>query len=160
MSDKSGPLRRRMLNDRAEARLATSLPQQRVTALQRVPSPTERRARGLRRTADMVEALHQIDVAPTATAQREIIEWLDEVYESRGGGLIVGLFGHCYLGPPYVDHAFDLGGAIKQHYTLRDPLPAVYAPARPFATSEAYAYIEIYGDGQVIPIRPDGTAVL
>ena len=103
------------------------------------------------------DALRQIDVAPNVQAQREIIDWLKDVYAQRGGGILVGLFGHCYLGPPYVDHAFDLTGAIREHYTASDTVPTMYQSARSLAVSDAYAFIEIYADGHVVPIRPDGT---
>ena len=104
-----------------------------------------------------MDALRQIDVAPNVQAQREIIDWLKDVYAQRGGGILVGLFGHCYLGPPYVDHAFDLTGAIREHYTASDTVPTMYQSARSLAVSDAYAFIEIYADGHVVPIRPDGT---
>ncbi len=161
MDDGRGGLlrpRRRMLNDRTRA--AETLAPQRVLPQTPVLTPAERSARGLRRTADMVEALRQLDLAPSPQAQREIVEWLRSVHEARGGGILLGLFGHCYLGHPYVDHAFDMSGQIMQHYTAADHVPPLYTTARPFAVSEAYAYIEIYSDGQVVPVRPDGSPVL
>jgi len=77
-------------------------------------------------------------------------------------GLLLGLFGHCYLGvrqsdgQPYLDHRFDLTLNILEHYTSVDSVPAGFEPARPLARSEAYAYIEVYSDGTVIPIYPNG----
>ena len=56
-----------------------------------------------------------------------------------------------------VDHAFDLTGAIREHYTASDTVPTMYQSARSLAVSDAYAFIEIYADGHVVPIRPDGT---
>lgn len=161
MSDDRGGLlrpRRRMLNDRT--RPTETFASQRVLPQMPVLAPAERAARSMRRTADMVEALRQLDLAPSPQAQREIVEWLRSVYEARGGGILLGLFGHCYLGYPHVDHAFDMSGQIMQHYTAADQVPALYTAARPFAVSEAYAYIEIYSDGQVVPVRPDGSPVL
>jgi hypothetical protein len=110
------------------------------------------------RSEDMLEALHQIDVATSEQASAEIAEWLDTVYAARGGGPLVGIFGHCYLGHPFIDHALSLqADHIVAHYRPFDALPPVYQGARPLAASTAYAYIEIYADGQIIPIRPDGT---
>ena len=31
--------------------------------------------------------------------------------------------------------------------------------ARPLARNDAYAFIEVYSDGAVIPVRPDGNPV-
>lgn len=148
--------RRHKLGDRT-AHQQTALPPQTVP---RQLTQAEWAARRTARTPAMVEALQQIDVAPTEQARREIIEWLVGVYEARGGGALVGLFGHCYLGAPFVDHAFDLTGTIREHYTAADSVPPMYTGARPFAMSDAYAYIEIYADGQIIPVRPDGSPAI
>jgi hypothetical protein len=156
MSDQFGGLiRRPKLSDRTGAKVSTSRPQE-MTA-QKQLTPAEWKARRSRRSEQMMDALRQIDVAPNVQAQREIIDWLKDVYAQRGGGILVGLFGHCYLGPPYVDHAFDLTGAIREHYTASDTVPTMYQSARSLAVSDAYAFIEIYADGHVVPIRPDGT---
>jgi len=120
----------------------------------------ERRGRASRRSAEILAAVRRIDTAPSPQAAAEIRAWLQEAYDARGGGILLGLFGHCYLGPPYIDHVFDLAGSIVEHFTPGQTVPAMYLPARPFAISEAYQYIEIYSDGQIIPIRPDGSAVV
>lgn len=124
------------------------------------PDPLELRARKTRRSEKILAAIHGVDSAPTPQAQAEIQKWLQDVYDARGGGPLVGLFSHCYLGGAYVDHALNFAGEILAHYTRADVVPAMYAAARPFAASDVYAYIEIYADGQVIPIREDGSAVL
>lgn len=148
--------RRRMLGDRDLTRSA--VPTQRVASQTAQLTNAQRMARKAKRSADLLRALQQLDTAPSPQAQQEIVDWLQQVYEARGGGPLIGLFGHCYLGHPYVDHAFDLsGGAIREHYAADAPVPAIYAGARPFARSDAYRYIEIYADGQIIPIRPDGS---
>ncbi|WP_309131204.1 hypothetical protein [Brevibacterium sp.] len=117
-------------------------------------------ARRARRDADLLEAVRTVDVAPSQEAQRQIVEWLRESYEARGVGVLVGLFGHCHLGTPFIDHAFDLSGQIMEHFTPADAVPVLYQQARPYAMSDAYSYIEIYADGQIVPIRPDGSAVV
>lgn len=124
------------------------------------PSPLELQARRRQHTPDVVAAARSIDAAPTPQAQVEVRKWLQEVYEARGSGPLIGLFGHCYLGGPYIDHVIGLDGVIVEHYTPLQAVPAPYVSARPFAVSEAYAYIEIYADGQIIPVRPDGTPVV
>lgn len=159
MSDGFGGLvRRPRLNDRTGAKITQAKPQ--AATAQKQLTQAEWAARRSRRSEHLLEALKQIDVAPSIGAQREIVEWLREVYEKRGGGTLVGLFGHCYLGHPYIDHAFDMSGAIMRHYTPGEAVPLVYVGARPFAVSDAYSYIEIYADGQIVPIRPDGTPAI
>lgn len=151
-----GFLRRPKLNDRPQARINADGPAPMVVTGPPVDR-AQRAARSARRSADILESLHRLDTAPSPQAQREIIAWLDEVYASRQGGTLLGLFGHCYLGAPYVDHAFSMTGDILDHYTPDSPVPHIYQAARPFAISTAYAFIEIYSDGQIIPVRPDGT---
>lgn len=149
--------RRRMLNDLSS--VASTGQAQRVGGQTTTVTPAERRARSIRRSAELLQAVRGIDTATTPQAQAEIRAWLLEVYESRGGGMLLGLFSHCYLGAPYIDHVLDFGGEIVDHYTPSQQVPPIYVPARPYAMSEAYDYIEIYADGQIVPIRPDGTAV-
>lgn len=153
--------RRRMLSDLTATGATVSAGQsQRVTNRAAVVTPAERRARATRRGAELLDAVSRIDTYTTPQAQAEIRSWLQEVYEARGGGMLLGLFSHCYLGAPYIDHVLDFGGEIVDHYTPSQTVPAIYMPARAYAISEAYRYIEIYADGQVIPIRHDGTSVV
>lgn len=112
------------------------------------------------RSSAILQAVQKIDTAPSPAAQAEIVRWLTEAYETRGAGVLLGLFGHCYLGHPHVDHMIALDGSILTHYTAAQSVPPPFLPARPLATSTAYAYIEVYADGSVIPVRPDGTPVL
>jgi len=157
MSEDGGLLapRRRLLG---EGQRTTSSVAPAITgASARTLTQAERQARRQRRDPAILAAVRRLDVAPDLISQTAIIDWLHEAYEARGGGVLIGLFGHCYLGSPYVDHAFDLSGQILCHYTPAETVPVVYVPARPLALSEAYAYIEIYGDGQIVPVRPDGS---
>jgi hypothetical protein len=66
----------------------------------------------------------------------------------------------CGLGPPFVDHILDLGGAIVEHYASADTMPEPYANARMLVRSGAYAYVEIYLSGTVVPVLADGAAVV
>ncbi|GAA2959970.1 hypothetical protein [Microbacterium schleiferi] len=113
-------------------------------------------ARRSMRSADIVASMKILDSAPNELAAQEIAEWLNGEFESRGGGALLGLFGHCYLGHPYADHLMTLDGSIIRHFTHAEPVPSGFEPARSLAVTDAYAYIEIYADGQIIPVRPDG----
>ncbi|MFT4127532.1 MAG: hypothetical protein QM662_15045 [Gordonia sp. (in: high G+C Gram-positive bacteria)] len=111
------------------------------------------------RRGELFQALRQLDAATDQHAYRQIMQWVNEEYEARQGGTIMGLFAKCYLGPPYVDHRLDLLGSICEHFTPADPVPVPYGQARALAQSGAYAHIEIYSDGSMVPVLPDGTAV-
>jgi len=157
MSDFTGSKNtvRRRLGDRQAVQ---TTPQKTVTA---APiDPALMLARRFTRSADLMDAVQQVDTAPSAVAQSEIVQWIEQVYAYQGTGILVGMFSHCYLGAPYVDHVLTLAGSIVQHYTSSDAVPVEYQAARPLAISEQYAFIEIYADGIVIPIRHDGTAAL
>lgn len=118
------------------------------------------RKRNVRRSADLVRAITQVDVTTDPAAQRELMEWIEGAYADRGGGVLIGLFSHCYLGHPYVDHRLDISGRIITHFTASDTVPPGFDLARPLARSTAYAFIEVYGDGQVVPVRNDGTSAI
>lgn len=85
------------------------------------------------------------------------MEWIKKEYDAREGGILIGLFSTCYLGYPFVDHRMDVFGGIAEHYAAGDDVPSPFERARPLAMSGAYAYIEIYSDGEVIPVRDDGS---
>ena len=129
-------------------------------------SPVVKAARSAPRHQYVFDALRQLDATPNPQMIEEIRAWIQEVYDMRGGGTLVGLFGHCYLGHPFVDHAIAvvpaMGGShnILEHYRPTDAVPPLYQPARPLAVSEVYAMIEVYADGQVVPIRQDGSAAM
>ena len=69
------------------------------------------------------------------------------------------MFAKCYLGPPFVDHKLDLFGSILQHFSPSEDPGYPYSQARGLVRSGSYAFIEIYSDGKIVPILPDGTAV-
>jgi hypothetical protein len=146
---------RRRLGDRGALQPAPP-----TTTAAPLVDPAITRARRFIRSADLREAVRQVDTAPSAVAQAEIVEWIQQAYAQQGVGVLVGMFSHCYLGAPYVDHVLTLAGSIVQHYQSSDAVPVEYLPARPLAISEQYAFIEIYADGTVIPIRHDGSAAI
>jgi len=112
------------------------------------------------RRAELLQALTQVDATVDQTAQAQIMLWIREEYEARQGGAIIGLFAKCYLGPPFIDHKLDLFGSILQHFSSSEDPGHPYNQARGLVRSGSYAYIEIYSDGTIVPILPDGTAVL
>ena len=116
------------------------------------------RNRRATRSAELVEAVQRLDLTTDPTARAEIMAWINQAYQDRQGGDLIGLFARCHLGPPYIDHRMTLAGSIIEHYTPIDRVPPPFDGARPLARSNAYAYIEIYSDGQVVPVRQDGTS--
>lgn len=155
-----------MLNNRfrrvhpGQADLSTSIAASRPkTVTGRGLTVHERTNRLRPRSADLLNAVRQLDATTDQHAYREIMQWVCSEYEARQGGTIMGLFAECYLGPPYVDHRLDLLGTICEHYAPADPVPMPYAQARGLAQSGAYAHVELYTDGAMVPILPDGSAV-
>lgn len=111
------------------------------------------------RRTELLQALTQVDVSVDQVAQVQIMQWIREEYEARQGGQVIGMFAKCYLGPPFVDHKLDLFGSILQHFSPSEDPGYPYSQARGLARSGSYAFIEIYSDGKIVPILPDGTAV-
>lgn len=116
-----------------------------------------RRKRRGPRSDTLLEAVRQLDVAGDPRSREELRSWLEQEYSSRGGGAVVGILAKCYLGHPYVDHRLDMVGGIVEHYRPADALPGNLDAARTLAQSPHYAFVEVYADGSVIPIRPDGS---
>lgn len=133
-------------------------PARQTTAPATVASQHVRSLRVAPRSPELVRAVRQIDVHSDERFRREAMAWIQKCYDDRGGGPLLGLFGRCYLGAPYVDHVMDSSGSILQHFTPAQPVPNGFEPARPLVRSDAYAYIEVYADGQIIPVREDGTS--
>jgi hypothetical protein len=111
------------------------------------------------RNQELLQSLSQVDVRVDQVAQANVMQWIRGEYDQRYGGMLLGMFSKCYLGPPYVDHKLDMMGSILEHYSPNDDPGYPYSKARGLARSGSYAFIEIYSDGQIVPILPDGTAV-
>lgn len=125
-----------------------------------VTTREELRNRASIRSTDLLQAIAALDTQASAVANAEVMDWIREAYDERRGGRLVGLFGKCYLGAPYVDHIMTVEGLICQHFAGTESVPAPYAQARGLAQSPSYVFIEIYTDGAVVPVRADGTPVL
>lgn len=125
-----------------------------------VATPYALQRRQVARSDELVTAVTRLDVVGDETVRRELVDWIRSVYDDRQGGVLVGLMSQCFLGAPYVDHRLSLDGYILEHFRPGDIVPPAYAAARRLAQSGAYAFVEIYDDGAVVPIRSDGSAVL
>jgi hypothetical protein len=113
------------------------------------------------RTDDLRDAVRSLDTATDPAMMQAMIDLINEEFEERQVGRVIGLFSRCNLGAPYVDHRLDVAGSmIIEHYTRDDAPPPPFAPARPMARNDAYLYVEVYDDGVIVPIRPDGRPVL
>lgn len=111
------------------------------------------------RTAELMAAVERLDTTVDTAAHAEVIAWIRDEYDARQGGMLIGLFSTCNLGHPYVDHKLSLAQTILEHYSQADDPGYPYNKARGLVRSRAYAFIEIYSDGAIVPIRPDGTSV-
>ncbi|NLE79314.1 MAG: hypothetical protein GX610_06965 [Rhodococcus sp.] len=109
------------------------------------------------RSGDILSAFRALDTAIDRRAQLEIMQWLRDEYDTRQGGVLLGCLQQCYLGPPFVDHKLDLLHDIVEHYHAADAVADPFAQARGLVRSGSYAYIEVYSDGSLVPVRPDGT---
>lgn len=118
------------------------------------------RRRRQARDPGLLEAVKRLDAEPSREAQLKILNWLQQEYDARGGGPLIGLFSRCYLGAPYVDHMLNLLGQICEHYSMNESPQGPYVGARALARNLAYAYVEVYADGAVIPVRIDGTQAI
>lgn len=139
---------------------ANTAPSQAVPAQALAPAtitPYERSRRALPRSAQIMEAVRNLDMTQDTAYRAELIAWIEQAYAERMGGTLIGLFARCYLGEPYIDHQMSVDGAIIEHYAPSDPVPEPYRRARALAGSPAYAYIEVYSDGELVPVREDGT---
>lgn len=109
------------------------------------------------RSQEIMQAVHNIDHTQDDAYRVQLIQWLEQAYADQMGGVLVGLFSRCYLGAPYIDHRLSLAGNIIEHYCHDQTPPPPYDRARPFIRSGAYEFVEIYSDGEVVPISPNGT---
>lgn len=125
--------------------------------LQRPPSALERRRRREPRPGELLQAVRNLDLTQDAAYRAELTEWIDNAYTERMGGVLLGLFARCHLGPPYVDHRLTVVGRILEHYRPTDIVPPPFDAARTLAQSPVYEYVEVYSDGDIIPVLADGS---
>lgn len=121
---------------------------------------TVTRNRRALRSQDLIQSVQRLDTTSDPATAQAIMQWINDEYDARQGGKILGLFSRCYLGEPYIDHRLDLsGGCILEHYSQAESPPSPFLAARPLARNSAYLFIEVYDDGAVIPVRQDGRPV-
>lgn len=125
--------------------------------LQRPPSALERRRRREPRSGELLQAVRNLDLTQDAAYRAELTEWIEDAYTERMGGVLLGLFARCHLGPPYVDHRLTVVGHILEHYRPTDIVPPPFDAARTLAQSPVYEYVEVYSDGDIIPVLADGS---
>lgn len=151
--------RRRILSTPTSAsQILTSQSLPAYTVMAAKTTPYEQKRRLDRRSPELIEAVHRLDHTQDPIYRAQLLEWIESAYADRMGGILVGLFSRCYLGEPYIDHRMTVAGGIVEHYTPSDSVPDAYREARTLARSPAYAYIEIYADGAIVPVRDDGAA--
>lgn len=112
------------------------------------------------RSKALLQAIQSLDTSTDTAVSRDLVDQIAAEYAERNGGLILGLFSKCHLGPPFVDHRLSLGETILEHYRRDDLVPEPFSKARNLAQSGMYSYIEVYSDGEIVPVRPDGTCVI
>lgn len=125
--------------------------------LQRPPSALERRRRREPRSGELLQAVRNLDLTQDAAYRAELTTWIEDAYTERMGGVLLGLFARCHLGPPYVDHRLTVVGHILEHYRPTDIVPPPFDAARTLAQSPVYEYVEVYSDGDIIPVLADGS---
>ncbi|MEU3573323.1 hypothetical protein AB0E96_33590, partial [Kitasatospora sp. NPDC036755] len=111
------------------------------------------------RPADLLRAVRRLDAGLDPAACAELSDWLKEHYQAAYGDVPLGFLATCYLGPPFVDHRLDLFRVILQHFAPGDQVPEPFGAARMIVRTGAYAYVEVYGSGLVLPVLQDGTVV-
>ena len=120
---------------------------------------TRKRHRSRRRTGELVAAIAKFDAATDPETRRQLAEFVRSIYEEEDLGQPVALFSTCYLGHPYLDHVMSLDGEILTHFKCSEHLTPDLEPARSLARSGAYAFIELYDNGSMIPVRETGQPV-
>jgi hypothetical protein len=118
-------------------------------------------ARELYRTRPdtLLHAQRRLDAALGEDAFRETADWLRQQYLTGYGTVPIGFVAQCFLGPPYVDHRLSLEGRILDHFAATEPMPEPFGAARMLARSGAYAFIEVYDSGLILPVLADGNVV-
>lgn len=128
-----------------------------IQAQETKTSSWELNNRHSQRPEEILQAVKNLDMTSDPVYRQQLIDWLRQTYSERCGGVLVAIFAKCYLGEPYQDHYVSLAGNIVEHYQRNESVPEMFLSARPLAASPAYAYIEIYSDGEVVPVAEDGT---
>ncbi|MER7673395.1 hypothetical protein ABTY61_33720 [Kitasatospora sp. NPDC096128] len=111
------------------------------------------------RPVGFLNAVRRLDAGLDPAACSELADWLKEHYTTEFGDVPLGFLATCYLGAPYVDHQLNLFRSIVDHFAPGDPMPHPFAAARMLVRTGAYAFVEVYDGGLVLPVLPDGSVV-
>ncbi|MDT0445435.1 hypothetical protein [Streptomyces johnsoniae] len=103
--------------------------------------------------------MERLDAGLDEAARTELIDWLRAEYATSHGGAPLGSVAVCRLGPPHVDHILDLSRSIVHHYAPAEPMPEPFARARMLVRTGAYAWVEVFDDGHLLPVHADGEVV-
>lgn len=120
-------------------------------------SPYQRACRDAPRSAEIMQAVQLLDATTDEAYIEELMNWFVQAYADRQGGELVGLMAKCYLGPEFIDHQMSLEHGILQHYVRGQEVPPPFNLARPYSRNAAYEFVEVYADGEIIPVRADGS---
>ncbi|MEV7780948.1 hypothetical protein [Kitasatospora sp. NPDC088351] len=123
------------------------------------PRPVAAGERLSRRTDELLDAVARLDAGLEPGAARDLARWLADRYGSAHGGVPLGFLATCRLGAPYVDHQLTLDHAVLRHFAPGDPVPEPFRAARMLVRTGAYAYVEVYSDGLLLPVFADGGVV-
>ncbi|MFV0407825.1 MAG: hypothetical protein ACK5LN_13560 [Propioniciclava sp.] len=152
--------RRGILSESAELAAKANITSAAQATGRRASSRTTQRQRNRRRSTEFIVTVQKLDTATDPQSVHELMEFLDSLYQVEDlPDRPFALFGQCYLGHPYLDHVMTLEGGILEHFTNTEQIDPEYRAARGLARSGAYAYIELYRDGSVVPIRETGDPV-
>lgn len=112
-----------------------------------------------RRHAGLFEAIGRLDARMDTASRAELAAWIAEQYRTDYEAVPLGFVAVCLLGPPFVDHRLDLAGTIVEHYAPHDVMPGPFEPARSLARSGSCAFVEVFANGELLPIAHDGSVV-
>ncbi|WP_406342761.1 hypothetical protein [Streptomyces sp. NBC_00648] len=133
--------------------------QERTSQRRGATAPPLRHALYGDRSPELRDALSRLDAQVDEAARRQLADWIRKEYEVQHTAIPVGFVTKCYLGAPFVDHILDLAGSIVQHFAPGTPMPEPFSAGRMLARSGSYLCVEVYGDGLVLPVLPDGSVV-
>ncbi|BAC70982.1 hypothetical protein SAVERM_3271 [Streptomyces avermitilis MA-4680 = NBRC 14893] len=111
------------------------------------------------RSRRLLDAVAQLDAGLDEAACRQLADRIRDEYTTTYDDVPLGFVARCYLGPPYVDHQLNLFQVIVKHFAPSQRMPDPFDGARMLARSGAYAYIEVYAGGLILPVLEDGTVV-
>ncbi|WP_273353633.1 hypothetical protein [Corynebacterium resistens] len=112
------------------------------------------------RPEQLIEVLRELDHSQNPVHVARAIEEIRQLYRELMVGDLVGLFGRCYLGNPFIDHQVSITGGVLQHFSPNDEVPFPFSVARGVLKSTtAYEYVEVYSDGSLVPLYPTSEPV-